>query len=67
MNNHSMQSVDIRPASMTIENAVKLYKALDDVGKACFVDQLNIEDRQKLIETLKSQTLNRGMRLKHVN
>ena len=56
------QTVNIRPGEMHIGTALRLYDALDKVGKAEFISSLNRHGKQKVVAALRNRKmLKQGM------
>ena len=53
------QTVNISPGEMHIDTALKLYDALDKVGKAEFINSLNEQDQNTLVIALRTRRLHR--------
>lgn len=49
---HAKKTVSITPAPMSIEQAVDLYKRLDDAGKGKFLDCFNPDDHDAFLKAL---------------
>lgn len=49
---HDQKTVDITPAPMPIQQAVDLYKRLDDPGKGRFIDCFTPDDQDTLLKAL---------------